>query len=677
MADRTSAQFGMTRTVSGNLAIQRVVAAFASMTVAEWILGTVVAIHAYPVGGAVLVGLVGFRFLPAAVAGLLTSQLADTHRRERLLTATAATRMVASGVVAAALALKLPFVVPLLAVWFDAAAGSAYRPAQAAMLPTLVHTPREFTSSTALVSHAKSSGQMFGALAGGLLIAGLPAAVAVLPATALYAAAALGTAALHAPAPPAGGGAVGWRGRLRRMRGGAMAIADDREAKEIVAYACLRSAIRGVWISLGVVAALRLLGLGNAGFGLLMAAAGAGALAAIPLSSLLVGRRSLARWMAAALLMCGVPIAAIGGAATGAPAVVFMVGWGMGMAVSDVAAQAVLNRVVAPASIASVTGLMESGKLLFEGGSCLLAPLLVSTLGIRDALMAVGAVVAVAVLAAAGAFMRIDARAIGRVDISLLLSSVPLFHGLRVDLLEGVVAQLHPESVAAGEEITTQGVDDHRGWYLVDQGRLEVSIDGFVVNELRRGDGFGELALLHDRPRTATVRSVTDVELLALDRDAFLTAVGGGEAPLAGFAGTAGVIGERHADLLGRVPLLQGVGRRVLEDLGQRAVVGQTPAGEEIVTEGERADHYHLLLSGRAELLVAGERRGAVLPGDGFGEVAVLHRLPRTAAVRAETDCTFLAVAGDDLRAAVATRGGRVAEIAGGSGDASTPLAGG
>ena len=146
------------------------------------------------------------------------------------------------------------------------------------------------------------------------------------------------------------------------------------EAKEIVAYSCLRSAIRGVWISLGVVAALRLLGFGNAGFGILMAAAGAGALVAIPLSALLVGRRLLARWMGVGLLMCGAPIAAIGGAAAAVPAVVFMVGWGMGMAVSDFAAQAVLYRVVPPPSIAPVTGLMESGKLLFEGGACLLAP---------------------------------------------------------------------------------------------------------------------------------------------------------------------------------------------------------------------------------------------------------------------------------------------------------------
>jgi MFS family permease len=294
-------EVGLRHTALHNVAVTQVVGAFAAVTVGEWVLGTTVAIHAYPVGGALLVGLVGFRFFPAALAGLLTAQFADSHRRERVLTATASIRTLASGLVAVSLALKLPFVLPLLLVWLDAVAGSAYRPAQATLLPTLVHSPSEFTSATALASNAKSSGQMFGALAGGLLVAGLPIAVAVSASTALYAVSALATAGIRAPDRPAGVG-IGLSGRLRRMRDGMVAISADREAKEIVAYSCLRSAIRGVWISLGVVAALRLLGFGNAGFGILMAAAGAGALVAIPLSALLVGRRLLARWMGAGTL---------------------------------------------------------------------------------------------------------------------------------------------------------------------------------------------------------------------------------------------------------------------------------------------------------------------------------------------------------------------------------------
>jgi CRP-like cAMP-binding protein len=340
-----------------------------------------------------------------------------------------------------------------------------------------------------------------------------------------------------------------------------------------------------------------------------------------------------------------------------------MVGWGMGMAVSDVAAQAVLNRVVVARSLAPVTGVMESSKLLFEGGACLLAPALVSTLGIRDALVVVGVVVALVVASGARAFTRIDARSAGRVDVSHLLAGVKLFHRMRVDLLEGVVAQLKPLEVGAGQDVLVQGIDDHGGWYLVDQGRLEVLIDGFMVNELRRGDGFGELALLRDRPRAATVRTVTDARLLTLERDAFLTAVGGADVAVSGSFDADDVSGEDPAELLARLPLMQGIGVRALAELAVGGVAHEVAAGTAIVTAGELDDRYHVLLNGRARVFVGDEPRGQLLAGDGFGEIAVLHRVPRSATVRAEEPCTVLTFSGDDLRAAIATRGGRVAQL--------------
>ena len=655
--------FELTRSALRNVTVKRVVTAFAAVTIGEWILGTTVAIHAYSVGGALLVGLVGFRFLPASIAGLLTAQLAETHRRERVLTVTALIRALASGLAAGALALKLPFVIPLLLVWIDAAAGSAYRPAQAALLPTVVRTPTEFTAAAALTSNAKTSGQVLGALAGGILVATVHIEIAVAAAMLLHLSAAFATARIHGPVrPPAG--KIPVRLRLRRMRDGLEAVSGDREAKEIVGYACLRSLIRGLWMSLGVVASLRLLGLGKGGFGILMAAAGVGALLAIPVSALLVGRRHLARWLAGGLLMCGVPVAAIGGAVASVAALVFMVGWGMGMAVSDVAGQAVLVRVVPAAAIGRVTGLMESGKLLFEGGASLFAPLLVVLLGIRGALIVAGAAVAVVVAGGGRSFARIDARAVGRVELVQMLANVPLFTMLRIDALEGVAAQLRTIRVAAGRDIVTQGVTDDAGWYLIENGAVEVLVDGFVVNALRRGEGFGELALLRDRPRSATVRAHTDVTLLSLDRDAFLSAVGGPDVPLSGPLGIAGLAGDDHAELLGRAALLAGAGRRELAQLARRARLRDVPEGEMIVTEGEVDDRYHVLLAGRAIVIVGEERRGELLPGDGFGEIAVLHRVPRSASVLALEPCRLLTISGDDLRAAVKARGGLVADLA-------------
>jgi CRP-like cAMP-binding protein len=585
-----------------------------------------------------------------------------------VLTVTALTRGATAGLAAGSLALGLPFAVPLVLVWFDAMAGSAYRPAQAALLPTVVRTPSELATATAAASNAKSSSQLLGALAGGLLVANDPVAVAVCVATALYLAAALATAPIRTrrrPAAQAKQELGGRLRRLRRLRDGAAVLAGDREAKEIVAYAGLRSLVRGLWMSLGVVAALRLLGLGKAGFGVLMAAAAAGALAGFPLSRLLIGRRRLAPWLAAGLLACGASIAAIGAIAAGIPAVALMVGWGTGMAISDAAGQALLNRLVPAVSIGSVTGFMESGKLLFEGGGSLLAPLLLATLGIREALIAVGLVVIALVGAGVRPFARIDIRATGRVEIVELVASVGFFRRLGVDALEAVVAQLEPVAVPAGREVITQGEAHDSRWYLVEEGELEVQIDGFLVNELGRGNGFGEFALMRNAPRAATVRARTDVLLLSLERAAFLAAIAGPDLQLGDEIESIDPAGADHADVLGRVALLQGVGRRELEGLARSALVSETEAGVPIVVEGDLDDRYYVLLTGRATVLVGTELRRALLPGDGFGEIAVLHRVPRSATVLAEEACSLLSVSGEELRAAARERGGLLGNLAG------------
>ena len=64
-------------------------------------------------------------------------------------------------------------------------------------------------------------------------------------------------------------------------------------------------------------------------------------------------------------------------------------------------------------------------------------------------------------------------------------------------------------------------------YYVVVTGNLVVNKDGEDLRALERGDGFGEVALIRDVPRTATVRATTDAVLLAVDRDPFLTAVTG------------------------------------------------------------------------------------------------------------------------------------------------------
>jgi CRP-like cAMP-binding protein len=107
-----------------------------------------------------------------------------------------------------------------------------------------------------------------------------------------------------------------------------------------------------------------------------------------------------------------------------------------------------------------------------------------------------------------------------------LLRGLPLFAPLPAAALEHLAGRLVHVPVAAGAEITRQGDVGDR-FYIVDEGEVDVAIDGRPAARLGPGDCFGEIALLRDVPRTATVTARAGTSVLALDRDEFVSAVSG------------------------------------------------------------------------------------------------------------------------------------------------------
>jgi hypothetical protein len=165
------------------------------------------------------------------------------------------------------------------------------------------------------------------------------------------------------------------------------------------------------------------------------------------------------------------------------------------------------------------------------GLGAIIAPLLVSLFGVRWALVATGLLLPALALISWARLRKIDERAVVPQHELERLRSLPLFAPLAPATLEHLAASLVREPAAAGSEITRQGDVGDR-FYLVDGGELEVSSDGQVVSTLGQGDYFGEIALLRDVPRTATVTAKTDAVLLALERDEFVSAVTGHPASL-------------------------------------------------------------------------------------------------------------------------------------------------
>src|SRR5262249_49256359 len=154
----------------------------------------------------------------------------------------------------------------------------------------------------------------------------------------------------------------------------------------------------------------------------------------------------------------------------------------------------------------------------------LLAPVLVSALGVRGALLVTGAVLPVLSLALWRRLRLLDARPPAEPALVELLGGIPIFAPLSQRQLERLASALDRVAIAPEATVFVQG-DQADGFYVVEEGEVDVLIDGTFVRTLGPGESFGEIALLRDVPRTATVSARTRVALQRLDRLEFIGTV--------------------------------------------------------------------------------------------------------------------------------------------------------
>ena len=170
--------------------------------------------------------------------------------------------------------------------------------------------------------------------------------------------------------------------------------------------------------------------------------------------------------------------------------------------------------------------MLHSAFFATGGIGAILAPALISWLGIRGALIVAGAVLPAVTIPSFGLLARIDRTLTVPTAQLEALRAIEMFAPLPAPTLEALAANLMRVGVPAGETIFRQGDHGDR-FYIVDSGEIEIEIDGRDTNVLGPGEHFGEIALLRDIPRTATARARKETQLYALDRDAFLGAVTG------------------------------------------------------------------------------------------------------------------------------------------------------
>lgn len=500
-------------------------AGYALTSVGNWGFMVMLSIYAFDEGGAAAVGLAaGLRLLPAAVAAPAGSAFVDRHARRTVIIWCSVARAACLGAIALAAATGAPLAAVLVLAAVFSVLSTAHKPAQAALLPVMARTPQQLAAATAVLSAIDNGGFLAGALLGGILFATTSPEVAFAVAATTFALAVLAQRRLPRDARPEPLGDDAGLGA--EAAAGARALVGSPQLRLVAGAFAAATVVEGATDVLVVLVALDLLDLGQSGVGFLNSAWGIGGLVGGAAAASAPGRGRLALGLSASCLVIGGCLGGLGAYPTTATAVLLLLLLGVGYAVVEIAETTLVQRLVPDEVLGRAFGVMESLYVAATGVGSLLAPVLVSTFGIHGALVAIGAALAALTLVLWPRLARFEAAApVGEREFGLL-RGVPFLAPLAVATIENLAVRATELPMERGETVIRQGDHGDR-FYVIAAGAVEVSEDGHRRRSETAGDFFGEIALLRDVPRTATVVATEPGTLLALDRDDFLVAVTG------------------------------------------------------------------------------------------------------------------------------------------------------
>lgn len=214
-----------------------------------------------------------------------------------------------------------------------------------------------------------------------------------------------------------------------------------------------------------------------------------------------------------------------------------------------------------------------------------------------------------------------------------------LFKALDQEQVQTVVDSVEEERFAAGEVVIKQG-DPGDKFYLMEFGNAEVWIArgkhsaAQMVKTYEAGDSFGELALLYNAPRAATVKATTDCVLWAMDRQTFKMIL----------MYTTNAKRQLYEKFLDEVDLLKTLSKYEKAAIADVLDTEYFEAQEEIIVEGDPGDRFYLIEEGHARAIAKGKVVKEYGRGDYFGELALINDEPRAATVVATTRCKCVSI---------------------------------
>jgi hypothetical protein len=492
---------------------------------ADWALLVVALLVAYDAGGAVLVGLVSLtRMIPATIVNVVVDTSAFARPERALIGANLLRAAGAAAVAVASLADATVLVFGAVAV--ASAAGALVRPTVLTLLPAVATSPAELVSANTAGALGESLGTFAGPLLAGLVIAQGGAAPAAAVAALLCVVAAGVAAAVRVPA------ASRIRDRERRVSlpivSGVRELVARPPAGMVMVSFIAQTGVRGALTTFLAILAIEVLGMGDAGVGVLGAAIGLGGIAGA-LGALAIGAdRRLAVVFAIALFLWGAPIAVIGFVPLTVVALIALGIVGVGNALLDVSGLTLLQRGTSNQARSAVFAVLEVVASASVSIGAIVASLLIAVVGIERALVLTGLSLPLIAVLGWPLVRRLDAEGVVPERQSTLLRGIPLFASLPLAALERVATGMREIRFAAGERLMTQG-DDGDTFIVIERGDVEVAMDGLAHHREGPGTGIGEIALLRAIPRTATVTAIDEVDAWAVDCETFLDAVTGHE----------------------------------------------------------------------------------------------------------------------------------------------------
>lgn len=538
-----------------NRSLRRVNLALAGSMVGDWAYATAVTVWAYGVGGATAVGVWGaVRLGLMAFSAPLGSTLADRFQRKHVMIATDLIRAVLVAAAALCLIWDAPDASIYVLATLAAVAGAPFRPAQMAIMPSLANDADELTASNGASSTIESLAFFAGPAIGALMLGVADVSTVFLLNGATFVVSALLVLGVR-PAQPlseavhetVGVGAdkapeqgiwvtgipateeddpaseMPASGFVAESLAGFRTIGSDRDLLMVAVLLCAQTLVAGASLVFTLVMAVDILGLQASGVGYLDSVLGVGAIVGGVVAIARGAKHKLAMDYGIAVMMWALPLTLVALWPSVVTVLIAMALLGLANPVVDVNYATILQRLTPDAVLGRVFGALEGALIGTMALGAFLMPFAIDWIGLRWSLAILGIGVALLVVPFLPRLRHLDSTLTPPAGLDVL-KRIAIFGPLSPPVLETLARRLTSVTVPAGDVVLREGGESDR-FFVIESGLVEVTQAGEVLRREGPGEFFGEIGLLRDVPRTATITAVEDTVLLAMDRDDFLRSV--------------------------------------------------------------------------------------------------------------------------------------------------------